>query len=68
MAMTPSGAPISNRMTRGFAGARRTKPNPSAAAAMSAARATLQARRSRLFRRAATGAGTPACEPPSAIH
>ena len=30
--------------------------------------ATAQARRSRLFRRATSGAGTPACEPPSAIH
>ena len=37
-------------------------PRPAAAAA------TAQASFSRLLRRAATGAGTPACEPPSAIH
>ena len=66
--MTPSGGTISNRTARGFAGARRTKPNPSAAAARRAAAATPHARRSRLFRRAATGAGRPACDPPSAIH
>jgi len=62
------GRRISNRISRATTDARRHSSAPSAPATSTAAPATPQAMRSRPRRRAATGAGTPACDPPSAIH
>ena len=59
---------MSNRTSGAGFGARRTKPTASAAAASRAAASSPHASFSRFFRRATTGAGTPAIEPPSAIH
>jgi len=56
------------RMVTGPGGAPSRRAAASAAAPSRAAPATPHASRSRLRRRAATGAGTPACEPPCAIH
>src|SRR6266508_20559 len=65
---TSEGVATPNRTLRGRAGARRTNPTARTAAAGFVRRAPAQASFSRFFRRATTGAGRPACEPPSAIH
>ena len=62
------GVGISNRTSCARAGARRTNPIAKPAATRAAAAARPHASFSRLFRLWATGAGSPACDPPSAIH
>ncbi len=64
----PSGAAIWKRTTCGGSGARRAQRTAKATAVIAASVATPHANRSRTFRRADTSAGSPTCEPPSAIH
>ncbi len=65
---TAGGAAMKKRMGSAGLGARATARAPSASTASPPKTAKPQARRSRLFRRAATGTGTPAREPDSVIH
>ena len=65
---TFSGGSRNDRMRSARTGARRRYPAAARPAATIAAAATAQASLSRFLRLATTGAGSPACEPPSAIH
>src|ERR1039457_5477175 len=63
-----SGGGIAAEIGEETRGARLRKPIANTSAAAAATAASVQASFSRLFRRCATGAGRPACEPPSPIH
>jgi len=65
---TSAGTSTSTRIVRFGCGARFQKPKPSASAATAINAAVAHASFSLVLRRATTGLGSPACEPPSWIH